>query len=70
MKNYIIAVAIVLSTIIYVFGNRYDNALGYTTDLIRIYVFDRFTGKYYYNKGHNDLIEGTYTPRELKNTEE
>ena len=70
MEKYIIAIAIVLSTIIYVFANRYDDAVLSTSKEARIYILDRFTGKYYYNKGHNDLIEGTYTPRKLINTEE
>ena len=40
MKHYIIAIAIVLSTIIYVFGNRY---LFINTD--KLVAFDKFTGK-------------------------
>ena len=42
MENYIIAIAIVLSTIIYVFGNRYtpdNSSTGFTA-------IDKFTGKY------------------------
>lgn len=68
MKHYIIAIAIVLSTIIYVFGNRY--LFNPTTSDRTSTVFDKFTGKIYYSGGHNDFIDGTFTPRKLKNTEE
>ena len=68
MKDYIIAIAIVLSTTIYVFGNRYFH-IPYTANQ-KAAVFDKFTGKIYYSGGHNDFIDGTFTPRKLKNTEE
>ena len=63
MKNYILAIAIVLSTIIYVFGNRYS----YSARTANVYasVFDKFTGKVYYSivKERNvvDFVDGTYT---------
>ena len=47
MKNYNIAVAIALSTIIYVFGNRYT-----PMELNEGFSFDKFTGtakKYFVN---------------------
>ncbi len=68
MKNYIIAIAIVLSTIIYVFGNRYfydarTANSGYS-------VFDKFTGKVYYTIGKErnvvDFVDGTFTKKTLK----
>ena len=70
MEKYIIAIAIVLSTVIYVFGNRYLYNPPTEGKNNTFYVFDKFTGKSYYRNGHNDFVGGTYTPRELKNTEE
>jgi len=45
MKDYIIAIAIVLSTIIYVFGNRYSPIIA-SEDVNPLVTIDKFTGEY------------------------
>ena len=63
-EKYVIAISIVLSTIIYVFGNRYFYIQ--PTSKVKMGVFDKFTGKTYFASGYNDLVDGTTTKRELK----
>ena len=63
MKDYIIAIAIVLSTTIYVFGNRYFH-IPYTANQ-KAAVFDKFTGKTYLQNGMIDLVDRTFTNEKL-----
>ena len=63
MKDYIIAIAIVLSTTIYVFGNRYFH-IPYTANQ-KAAVFDKFTGKTYLQTGMIDLVDRTFTNEKL-----
>ena len=58
MKKYIIAIAIVLSTIIYVFGNRYY--FNPNTANAKPTVFDKFTSKIYLQNGMIDYVDGTF----------
>jgi len=71
MKNYIIAIAIVLSTIIYVFGNRYFYDA--RTANSGASVFDKFTGKVYYTTGKEirvvDFVDGTFTKENFEITD-
>ena len=45
MEKYIIAIAIVLSTIIYVFGNRYSPVIA-SEGINPLCTIDKFTGEY------------------------
>ena len=59
-EKYVIAISIVLSTIIYVYGNRYDFLSGEYT-----LVFDKFTGKVYSKGSVADYVDGTAVNRKL-----
>ena len=65
MEKYIIAIAIVLSTIIYVFGNKNDSIPDKYEGVI-----DRFSGKQYHLNDEVDYVNRTFRKRKLKTIEE
>ena len=60
MEKYIIAIAIVFASIIFVIGNRYDHA-GDDYGVI-----DKLTGKQYYLNDEVDVVNGKFRSRKLK----
>ena len=60
MEKYIIAIAIVFASIIFVIGNRYDHLENDSG------VIDRLTGKTYYLNSEMDFVNGKFRKRKAK----